>query len=148
MKRNFGRSIWMVLHDLHDISAFGYYGSQMVVVVERECSKQAENHQTLITNRLQETLVLAQNTQNNEKIKILWKAYLLTLTNELFCYLTSSLHHSASLYREGSICEEEILRYSFRTEVQPGSHRFADFWHFASKSNTHLLFTVHVSNME
>ena len=74
----------MVLHDLHDISAFGYYGSQMVVVVERECSKPAENHQTLITNRLQETLVLAQNTQNNEKIKILWKASLLTLTNDLF----------------------------------------------------------------
>ena len=56
----------------------------MVVVVERECSKPAENHQTLITNRLQETLVLAQNTQNNEKIKIFWKASLLTLTNDLF----------------------------------------------------------------
>ena len=74
----------MVLHDLHDISAFGYYGSQMVVAVERECSKLVENHQTLITNRLQETLVLAQNTQNNEKIKILRKASLLTLTNDLF----------------------------------------------------------------
>ena len=74
----------MVLHDLHVISAFGYYGSQMVVVVERECSKPAENHQTLTTNRLQETLVLVQNTQNNEKIKILWKASLLTLTNDLF----------------------------------------------------------------
>ena len=59
----------MVLHDLHDISAFGYYGSQIVVVVERECSKPAENHQTLITNRLQETLVLTQNTQNNEKLR-------------------------------------------------------------------------------
>ena len=37
----------MVLLDLHDISAFGYYGSQIVVVVERErkreCSKPAEN---------------------------------------------------------------------------------------------------------
>ena len=74
----------MVLHDLHDISAFGYYGSQIVVVVERECSKPAENQQILITNRLQETLILAQNTQNNEKIKIFWKASLLTLTNDLF----------------------------------------------------------------
>ena len=74
----------MVLHDLHDISAFRYYGSQIVVVVERECSKPAENHQTLIANRLQETLVLAQNTQNNEKIKIFWKSSLLTLTNDLF----------------------------------------------------------------
>ena len=59
----------MVLNDLHDISAFGYYGSQIVVVVEKECSKPAENQQTLITNRLQETLVLAQNTQNNEKLR-------------------------------------------------------------------------------
>ena len=74
----------MVLHDLHDISAFRYYGSQIVAVVESECSKLVENQQTLITNRLQETLVLAQNTQNNEKIKIFWKASLLTLINDLF----------------------------------------------------------------
>ena len=39
-----------------------------------------------------------------------------------FCYLTSSLRHSAFLNREGSICEVEILRYSSRTEVQPGRH--------------------------
>ena len=62
VKRNFGTSVSMVLHDLHDISAFGFYGSQIVVVVERECSNPAENQQTLITNRLQETLVLAQKT--------------------------------------------------------------------------------------
>ena len=74
----------MVLHDLHFISAFGYYGSQIVVVVERECSKPAENQQTFISNRLQETLVLAQNTQNNEKFKIFWKASLSTLTNDFF----------------------------------------------------------------
>ena len=72
------------LHDLHDISAFGYYGIQIVNVVERECSKPVENHQTLMTNRLQETQVLAQNTQNNEKIKIFWKTSLLILTNDLF----------------------------------------------------------------
>ena len=84
VKRNFGTSVWMVLHKLHNISAFGYYGSKIVVVVERECSKPAENQQTLITNRLQETLVLAQDTQNNEKIKIFSKASLLTLTNDLF----------------------------------------------------------------
>ena len=116
----------MVLHDLHDISALGYYGSQKVVVVDRECSKPAENYQTLLSNRLQETLVLAQKTQYNEKIKIFGKASLLTFTNDLFCYLTSSLHHPASLDREESICKEEISRYSFRTEVQPGSHRLAD----------------------
>ena len=74
----------MVLHDLHDISAFGYYGSQIAVVVERECSKPAENQQLLITNRLQETQVLTQNTQNIEKFKIFCKASLLTLTNDLF----------------------------------------------------------------
>ena len=148
MKRNFGTSVWMLLHDLHDISAFGYYERQIVVVVERECFKPAENQQTLIMNRLQETLVLAQNTHNIEKIKIFWKASLMTLTNDLFCYLTSFLHHPASLYREGSICEEEILRYYFRTEVQPRSHKLADLWPFASKSNMHLLFTVHVSDME
>ena len=74
----------MVLHDLHDISAFGYYGSQIVDVVERECLQPAENQQTLITKSLQETLVLTQITQNNEKIKIFWKASLLTLTNDLF----------------------------------------------------------------
>ena len=69
---------------LHDISALGYYGSQKFDVVAREYSKPAENHQTVITNRLQETLVLAQKTQNNEKIKIFGKASLLTLTNDLF----------------------------------------------------------------
>ena len=95
IKRNFGTSVWMVLHDLHAISAFGYYGSPIAVVVERECSKPAEYQQTLVTNRLQETLVLAQNTQNNEKIKIFWKTSLMTLTNDLFCYVTSSLHHPA-----------------------------------------------------
>ena len=84
VKQNFCTSVWIVLHELHDISAFGYHGSQIVIVVERECYKQAENQQTLITNRQQETLVLAQNTQNNEKIKSFWKASLLTLTNDLF----------------------------------------------------------------
>ena len=55
-----------------------------MVVVERECSKPAENHQTLITNCLQETLVLTQNTKNDENMKIFWKTSLLTLTNDLF----------------------------------------------------------------
>ena len=71
----------MVLHDLHGSSAFGYYGSQIVVVVVRDCSKPAENQQTLITIRLQEALVLAQNTKNNEKINTFWKASLLTWTS-------------------------------------------------------------------
>ena len=88
---------------------FGVLWNPNSRVVERECSKPAENQQSLKTNHIQETLVLA---QNNEKIKIFSKSSLLTLTNDLFCYLTSSLHHPASLYREGSICEEDILRYS------------------------------------
>ena len=36
MKRNFGTSVSMVLHELHDISAFDYNGSEIVAVVERE----------------------------------------------------------------------------------------------------------------
>ena len=79
-------SVWMVLRDLHDISAFGYHGNQIVIVVERERSWPAENQQTLITNRLQEPLVLAQYTQNNQKINIFWKTSLLTLTNDLFVF--------------------------------------------------------------
>ena len=148
MKQNFGTSVWMVLHNLHYISAFGYYENQIVVVVVRKYSKPSENQQFSISNRLQETLILAQNSQNNVNFKIFWKASLLTLTNDFFGYLMSPLHHPLPLYGEGSICEEEILRYSFRTEVQPRSHRLADLWPFASKINTHLLFTVHVSNME
>ena len=106
----------------------GTMETKIVVVVERECvlNKRKIKKENLRTNRLQETLVLAQNTQNNEKIKILWKASLLTLTNDLFCFITSFLHQPASLYREGSIREENILRYSFRTEMQPRSHRLAD----------------------
>ena len=65
------------LHVLHDIYTFEHYGSRIMIVVERE-------HQTLITNRLQETLTPVQYTQNDENIKIFWKAYLLTLTNDLF----------------------------------------------------------------
>ena len=53
-------------------------------MVDRECSKPAENDQILITNCLQETLVLAQNTKNDEKIKIFGKTSLLTLTNDIF----------------------------------------------------------------
>ena len=61
--------------------SFWVLSSQKVVVVEREYSKPAKNQQNLKSNRLQETLVLAQNTK---KIKIFWKASLLTLTNGLF----------------------------------------------------------------
>ena len=59
----------MVLHEVHDISAFEYYGNQKVVVVERGCSKPAENQQTLITNRLQETLVLAKTHKITKKLR-------------------------------------------------------------------------------
>ena len=44
------------------------------------------------------------------------------------------MHHPEYLYKEGSFCENETLGYSFRTLVQPGSHRLADFWRCASKS--------------
>ena len=72
------RHVLIVCTTFTIISPFGYYRSQIMVIVERECSKPAENHQTLITYRLQETLVLIQN------IKIFGKASLLTLTNDLF----------------------------------------------------------------
>ena len=52
-----------------------------------------------------------------------WPFWSLTL-------LASLMHHSASLYKERSISDEEILKYSFRTEVKPGSHRSADLWLF------------------
>ena len=147
MKRNFGTSVWMVLHDFHDISAFGYHGSQIVVVVEKECSKLTENQQTLITNRLQETLVLAQK-HKIKKNKYCLENIPIDLDKWPFCYLTFSLQHPALLYREESICEEDILRYSFRMDVQPRSHNLADLWPFVSKSNTDLLFTVLFSNMQ
>ena len=65
-----------------------------------------------------------------------------TLKNDLLSFYIQvySIHHPASLYKVGSICDEDVLRYSFNTEEQPGSHRLADFWHFASKINTRLLF--------
>ena len=61
-------------------------------------------------------------------------------------FLASSMQHPASMYTERSICE--ILKYSFRTEVQPGSRRSTDLWPFVWKSNTRLLFAVHISNMK
>ena len=64
--------------------SFEYFGGQKAVVLERECSKPTENQQTWISNRLQETLVPAQKTKDKEKIKIFWKASLLTFTNDLF----------------------------------------------------------------
>ena len=47
-----------------------------------------------------------------------------------------------------TIFDEEMLWFSFKTEVQPGGDRYADLWPFASKSNTRLLFAVYVSNMK
>ena len=85
-----------------------------LVVVERKCFKQVANHSTFITNRLEETLVLTKNIQNDENIKNFWIASLLTLTNDPFCSLTfstHSLHHTASLYKERSICDDETLRF-------------------------------------
>ena len=55
-----------------------------MVVVEIECSELAEKYYILITNRLQGTLTLAQYTQNDENFTFTEKAYLLTLTNDLF----------------------------------------------------------------
>ena len=71
-----------------NIATFGYYRSQIMVMVEWECSEPAENHQTLITNCLQETLVLTKNSKNYENIKIFEKTSLLTLTNDLFFFDT------------------------------------------------------------
>ena len=73
VKRNVSTSVWMVCTIFTIISNFEYYTSQIMVAVERECSKPAENRQTLITNCPQETLVLTQITKNDENIKIFWK---------------------------------------------------------------------------
>ena len=62
VKRNFSTSVLNGLHDLHDIWTFGYYGSQSIVMAERECSNTAEYHQTFTTNRIHEALVWAQYT--------------------------------------------------------------------------------------
>ena len=72
------------LHALYDISILGYYGNQIIVVMSIKCYKPAKTHQTLLTNRLQETLTLAQYTQNDENIKLFGKSSPFTLKNDLF----------------------------------------------------------------
>ena len=83
-------------------------------------------------------------------IAIFGKASLLILTNDLFIFniLNVFLALSCVFVQRKTICDEEMLKYSFRTEVQPGSHRLADLWPISSKSNTRLLFILYVSTME
>ena len=84
------------LHDLHDVSFLGFYGSQIIVVVKRQCSKLAEKHQSFITNRLQETLTFSQYTRNDENIKNFGKApyWLWQMTFLSFCILSVFLASS------------------------------------------------------
>ena len=52
--------------------------------------------------------------------------FVLFLINELLyslTFLSYSFHQPASLYKEWSICDDEMLRYSLRTEMQPIRHR-------------------------
>ena len=111
VQRNFGTSVLNGLHDLQDISTFVYNGSQIIVVTERECSTTAEDHQTLITTRIHEAPILAQYTRMTKTLRSLGNHPLLTLIN----------HHPASLYKG---CDEEMLKYYLRMEMQPGSHRW------------------------
>ena len=84
MNRNLGL-VWLNgLFVLHDISTFEHYRSQIMVVVERECSLPTEKHEILITNRPQGTQTLAQYTQNDENLRFIGKTYLLNLTNDIF----------------------------------------------------------------
>ena len=152
MKRNFGLVSLNGLHVLHEILTFEYYGSHIMVVVQRECSKPAENTSNFINNEPPTEITNPCTIHTNRRKHYgVWESFPIDLDKWPFwslTFLASSLHRPASLYKEKFICNEEMLKYSFRTEVQPGSHRLADLWPFASKSNTRLLFTVLVSNME
>ena len=57
------------LHDLHDISNFGYYDGEKTSMVEREYSKTMKNPQKLITKRILKAPYLAQYTKIGEVIK-------------------------------------------------------------------------------
>ena len=65
-------------------------------LTNKKCSKPAENHQTLITNCLQETLTLAQYTENDENIQIFKKTSRLTLTNEFLFFNILSVFLASS----------------------------------------------------
>ena len=65
----------MVLHDLHDISAFGYYERMLLT------SGKSTNFNNEPTTG---TTSPGTKTQNNETIKIFLETSLLTLTNDLF----------------------------------------------------------------
>ena len=113
LKQKFGMSVLNGLPYLRDTSTSGYYGSEIIVVAEREYSNTAENHQTIVRNRIQEALVLAQYTRTTKKLRSLGKHLSLTLINDRLCSLTFlaySFYNHASLYKERSICDEEMLR--------------------------------------
>ena len=106
MKWNVGTSIWMVCTTFTIISSFGYYRSQIMVEVERECYKSAGNNQTLLTNRLQETLVLTRNT----KTTIFGKASLLTMTNDLVVlwHFNASLASSCIFVQKSTYLRDNV----------------------------------------
>ena len=57
------------LHDLHDISTFGYYEDEKTSKIEREYSKIKKTHQNLITKRKRKVPYLAQYTKIGKVIK-------------------------------------------------------------------------------
>ena len=69
------------LNDLRDTSN----ESQIIGVVDRECSKTVQNQQTLITNRLHEALILTLYTQNDDDNKLFGKASLSDIVKLPLC---------------------------------------------------------------
>ena len=103
------------LTDLHGTSNFGHYVMcKIIVVMERAYTKTKKSHQTLITQRIHESLMLVDFTKNGKNTKLYWKCPLLTLTNKLFCslmvWMSSNRHDPSSFYKVLSICNIEKKR--------------------------------------
>ena len=81
---------------------------------------QRKKHQILIiTNRLHEALILAGWIHTKwQKHKVLCES----LPFLLLIILASFLLHTEFLFKGGSIYDEEVLRYFFKTKVQGGWH--------------------------
>ena len=57
------------MHDLRDISTYGYYEGKKNSMVEREYSKAMKNYQKLIINRISKAPYLAKYTKIGKVIK-------------------------------------------------------------------------------
>ena len=62
------------LHDLHDITPFGYYACKIMDAIEREYSETHKVHCTLITNCMYGALMLAEFVKINKETELYRKA--------------------------------------------------------------------------